>query len=224
MRKILAAITTIALWMVAGAAQAGPPIAYNWTSFYLGTNGGGAWGQVDPWGLVTNRFDRADTNVNGGMFGGTVGAQIQMYHVLLGMEADADWANFHGSKKFTPTIMGVPADASVNLSSTITSVSTIRTRVGWAQANWLFYGTGGAALLTGNVKGSSTDPNICGSCSASKTGAGIAAGLGVEYGFTPNWSMKAEYMWIGGVGGNLGTAKANTLRVGLNYRFGGAPN
>ena len=176
-------------------------------------------------GLITNRFDRFNTGLSGGMFGGTFGAQIQMYHVLLGLEGDADWANFRGSKTFTPTILGVPADASVNLSSTITSLSTLRTRVGWAQANWLFYGTGGVALMTANVRGSTTDPSLCdGSCSRNRVGAGVAAGLGVEYGFAPNWSLKAEYLWVGGLSGPLSSEKLNTIRVGLNYRFGGATN
>jgi outer membrane immunogenic protein len=225
-RKILfAAAAATALWMVPWAAQAGPPVPYNWTGFYLGTNGGYGWGQEDPMGLITNRFDRFNTGLSGGMFGGTFGAQIQMYHVLLGLEGDGDWTNFHGSTSFTPTILGMPVGAPVNLSSTITSVSTLRTRVGWAQENWLFYGTGGVALLTANVKGSSADPSICaGTCSRNRLGAGVAAGLGVEYGFAPNWSMKAEYMWIGGVSGALTTDKLNTIRVGLDYRFGGAKN
>ena len=83
---------------------------------------------------------------------------------------------------------------------------------------------GGVALLTANVKGHSADPSICGTCSHDRVGAGIAAGLGVEYGFAPNWSAKAEYMWIGGVSGALTTDKINEMRVGLNYRFGGAKN
>ena len=46
---------------------------------------------------------------------------------------------------------------------------------------------------------------------------GIAAGGGIEYGFTPNWSAKLEYVWIGAA---LNDAHLNTVRAGINYRFG----
>ena len=223
-RILLGAAVAAAVWCAPLVAAAADGKTYDWTGFYVGLNGGYGWGEQDPMGLLTNRFDNFNANVNGGLFGGTVGAQIQMYHVLLGLEADGDWANIQGSKSATPTILGVPVGSKVNLDTTITSVSTLRVRVGWAQDKWLFYGTGGAALLTANVKASSADPRLCGTCSRDRTGAGVAAGLGVEYGFTPNWSAKAEYMWVGGVNGDLSETKLNTIKVGVNYRFGGAKN
>jgi len=62
---------------------------------------------------------------------------------------------------------------------------------------------------------------------------GYAAGVGIEYGFTPNWSAKFEYMHYGFDTANapMGTLSAtnvsalrlniDTLKVGINYRFGG---
>ena len=41
---------------------AAPVPYYNWTGFYVGVNGGGAWGSQDPWNIVTNRFDHFSTN------------------------------------------------------------------------------------------------------------------------------------------------------------------
>src|SRR5471030_415067 len=72
-----------------------PPVVaqvYNWTGFYVGVNGGYGWGQQDPLTLFSNRFDRTSFNTNGGMVGGTVGAQIQQGYVVLGLEGDLDWA------------------------------------------------------------------------------------------------------------------------------------
>ena len=95
--------------------------------------------------------------------------------------------------------------------------------MGYAESNWLLYGTGGIGLLGGK-----TDVSIagitCGTagnlrCSGSGNRVGIAAGAGIEYGFTPNWSAKLEYLWIGA--GAVQTAHLNTVRMGLNYRFGG---
>ena len=70
---------------------AAPVPYYNWTGFYVGVNGGGAWGSQDPWNIVTNRFDHFSTNISGGVVGGTIGAQIQASHVVMGLEADLDW-------------------------------------------------------------------------------------------------------------------------------------
>src|SRR5262249_12591671 len=70
------------------AVKATPaPVAaavYNWTGLYVGVNGGWGWGQQDPLNLISSRFDRDNFNINGGLFGGTFGAQIQQGAVVLG--------------------------------------------------------------------------------------------------------------------------------------------
>jgi outer membrane immunogenic protein len=196
--------------------------AYNWTGLYLGVNGGYGWGRQDPLALVTSPYDPFAFDINGWMVGGTVGAQIQSGRVVLGVEGDIDWANIKGSITKTPTILGVPAPFSANLSTEITSVSTIRMRVGYALDNWLLYGTGGVALLGGktDIRLAGATCNTAGTiaCAGTSDRVGIAAGGGIEYGFSPNWSTKLEYIWVGG--GAIHTATFNTVRAGLNYRFG----
>ena len=86
-----------------------PPVVvpvYNWTGFYVGVNGGYGWGNQDPFNLLTNRFDQFSVPFSGGMFGGTFGGQIQSGHVVMGIEADIDWANINGSATVIPTIGG----------------------------------------------------------------------------------------------------------------------
>ena len=66
---------------------------------------------------------------------------------------------------------------------------------------------------------------------SSTTQTGYAVGGGIEYKFTPAWSLKAEYQYINlgseTLTDNLGNAtnpldtNFQTARVGLNYRFGG---
>ena len=58
---------------IAGSAMAAEPIVtpppiltYNWTGIYLGINGGGAWGQQDPFNILTNRFDHDSINFSRG--------------------------------------------------------------------------------------------------------------------------------------------------------------
>ncbi len=70
--------------MAADLAVTAPPplLVYNWTGIYGGVNGGGAWGQHDPFNILTNRFDHDSINFSGGTVGGTAGAQIQLAHVV----------------------------------------------------------------------------------------------------------------------------------------------
>ena len=69
------------------------PLAYNWTGLYLGINGGYAWGNQDPFDVITNRFDSFSDRLNGWTFGGTVGAQVQVAHVLDRVAAAAAHAD-----------------------------------------------------------------------------------------------------------------------------------
>ena len=93
-----------------------PPVAmYNWTGFYVGFN------------------------LSGGMAGGTVGYNWQSSNIVVGLEADWDWANIHGS---TTTFCAVGCDTK------ITSFGTLRPRIGMTWDNFLFYVTGGLAWDT----------------------------------------------------------------------------
>ena len=78
---------------------------YNWTGVYLGLNGGGGWGSQDPLNIITDRFDRFNVSISGGMFGGTSGAQVQVSHVVLGLESDLDWADITGSGTVAPSAL-----------------------------------------------------------------------------------------------------------------------
>jgi outer membrane immunogenic protein len=94
---------------------------------------------------------------------------------------------------------------------------TLRGRAGYAFNNILFYGTLGLAY--GGLKG-----EISG-LDESKTHIGWAGGLGVEVGFAPNWSAKAEYLYMDltsraySITGVNNGFESNILRFGVNYHF-----
>jgi outer membrane immunogenic protein len=209
------------------AYKSAPVVAqvYNWTGLYVGVNGGYGWGTQDPLTLFSNRFDRSSFNINGGMFGGTVGAQIQQGYVVLGVEGDLDWANIKGTGIANPTIGGTPFGITLNIASNTSAVGTARVRVGAAMNNWLFYATGGAAMVKNSSNGTLIAGNPCGtlggplSCSASSWRPGLAAGLGAEWGFSQNWSAKLEYLYIASMGSGISLDYINTVRAGINYRF-----
>jgi len=203
-----------------------PPVvapSYNWTGIYLGVNGGWGWGKQDPLNIITNRFDSVSIDMSGGVVGGTAGAQIQSGRVVIGFEADLDWANLTGSSLIYPSVAGALIGP-VNASTNISWESTVRARLGYAVDNMLFYMTGGLAILGAKTTlTTASGGQVCGTILNNCTGAsrqvGAALGGGVEYGFTPNWSAKLEYLYIGAV--SLSTSSHSEVRAGLNYRFGG---
>lgn len=234
MKKIISGIA-VTLSLIGGARAADLPTVpakspaaaaiYNWTGVYVGANGGYAWGNQDPLVLFANRFDRSSMNISGGMFGGTVGAQIQQGYVVLGLEGDLDWADLNGRYVVTPAVLGVGSGITLNMTSNVSAVGTARARAGIAMNNVLLYVTGGAAFVKTSANGTSIAGAACGTlgvfpnCSASAWHPGVAAGLGLEYGVTPNWSVKGEYLYIQAVGTGVSADKLNTLRAGINYRF-----
>ena len=120
-----------------------PPPAYpiypifSWSGFYVGLNGGGAFGNsnwTDPVFGNTGNFD-----FSGGLFGGTVGANYQIGPWVFGVEGDWDWTNLSGT-----TFVG--SCAFVGCTTQSNWLATVRGRVGWAWNRVLFYGTAGAAF------------------------------------------------------------------------------
>ena len=94
---------------------------------------------------------------------------------------------------------------------------TVRGRAGYAMNNVLAYATGGLAYGGGRVD--------FGALSETQTHLGWTVGAGVEVGLTPNWTAKAEYLYVrledrGYVltGVNHGF-QSNIFRLGVNYHF-----
>jgi outer membrane immunogenic protein len=207
---------------VAPMPRALPP-TYNWTGIYFGLNGGYGWGRQDPFNLITDRFDSLSTSISGGAFGGTLGAQVQVAHVVLGFETDIDWANITGSANVIPTVAGVPLGV-LNATTNISWEATARLRAGFAMDNWLLYGTGGLTILGAKttLATAATGPlcaTIFASCSGANRQIGAVLGGGVEYGFTPGLSAKLEYLYF--TAASLDISHHGEIRAGLNYRFGG---
>jgi outer membrane immunogenic protein len=220
-----------------------PPVvaAYNWTGFYIGGNCGGAWGRTtsssndggfDPVGVSALSY-KVDSS--GGTCGGQVGYNWQAGSLVLGVEGEGAWL---GLKK---TITGSGPDVtSANVDDLVAVkfdwYAALTGRLGIAVDRVLLYAKGGVAWT--RVKNTASDldgsplvidPTDFSSESRSRTG--WAAGGGLEYGLTPNWSVKAEYLFLDfgryttGVNGDgdvfVHKNEVHTAKFGINYRFGG---
>ena len=181
---------------------------YNWTGFYLGINGGGAWGDSD-W----NGFAVANSP-SGGMIGGTAGYNWQGMGNpwVFGLEGDIDWTNIKDSS----------ACGAVNCQTKNNWLGTVRGRVGYAFDRFLPYFTGGLAI--GDV-----EANITGLSGSKDTNAGWTVGVGIEGVLAGNWTAKLEYLYADlgdttcgvlscGAPTNV-DLQLNIVRAGVNYRF-----
>lgn len=142
----------------------------NWSGFYIGVMGGyGAEATSDPVGI------------KGGFAGGTLGYNWQSGIYVAGIEADGAWADISQTATVVP----------VTLTDRIQSLGTVRGRVGVTFDQVLLYGTGGFAIADNKLSASALGLTF----SDSKVHTGWVAGAGVEWMFTPGWSLKAEYLY-----------------------------
>jgi outer membrane immunogenic protein len=221
-----------------------------WSGFYIGANGGAGWSGhqssvsafADDAG-ITATSPLTAFNTDGGFGGVQVGRNWQYNNLVLGVEADIQWADIKGSGAAHASADGTDVTADAKATNRLDWFSTLRGRAGYGFNNMLVYGTAGIAfggvkdtltLIEGGTDGSSG----AASTTRSKTEIGVALGGGLEYAFTPAWSLKGEYQYLdlhhltqaAAVGpdgqGNSSSASStadhtyHTVRVGINYHLG----
>lgn len=258
MQKIVLAATASILFCTAASAADLPartytkapvaPVAvYNWTGFYVGINGGGGsarkcWEITRDGGTpIIPPINEGCHNATGGTVGGQIGYRWQSAAWVFGVEAQGNWADFKGSNQNLYTLgLGFPQYVD---QSKVDSFGLFTGQIGYAVNNVLFYAKGGAAVVHDKYNNFFSVPfggipaNVNFS-EGSETRWGGVVGVGLEFGFAPNWSVAVEYdhlfMGTRNVGLSLippagpGPASFHNIRqdvdVGtarLNYRFGG---
>jgi len=202
---------------------AAPPVAYayNWSGFYIGAHGGGAWSeQCFTFGGVSDGCHDGD----GWLGGGQVGYNWQTGNVVFGVEFSGSAADIAGNH----SAQIVPADS---YRSDISSILMLTGRVGMTFDRLLLYVTGGGAWVRDRFEYTAAG---VGTASARDNRWGWTVGAGIEYGITPNWSVAAQYNYVdlgdrnatfsgGGVAPFTDSIDQNIhlATVRLNYRFGG---
>ena len=221
-------------------APPAPPPVYDWSGFYIGANGGGAWNH-NCWDLTNFRgpvvpFREGCHDATGGVVGGQIGYRWQSAGWVFGLEAQGDWADLKGSN----VSLFIPAWTN---NSKIQAFGLFTGQVGYAWNNVLWYVKGGAAVTDDKYRGTVTATGALFD-SASETRWGGVVGTGLEFGFAPNWSVAVEYdhLFMGNHSRNFtstGVLGVGVIPVGgvfrtdsirqdvdlitarINYRFGG---
>jgi len=199
--------------------------AYNWSGFYVGVNGGGGWSTFSGVGGTVPGINSLDAS--GAVAGGQVGGNYQIGNVVLGLEGTYDWADIKN------TLVGPLGAGTLTLVTKNDYIATVAGRVGYAFDRVLIYGKGGAAFTRDNANANLTGP-APGTASGTFNRTGWLAGGGVEWAFWGNWSVKAEYDYMGfgaiteaitNTTGGLTASPANvklnvqTAIFGVNYKF-----
>jgi outer membrane immunogenic protein len=212
-----------------GGYKDGPAYAtVNWSGWYAGVNGGGAWSEFSDQ-LACPTFCSAPFPVfgglspSGGFGGGQIGYNWQGVwhpHLVLGVEADIQGAGVE--------------DKGTNGAGVFTSrldfFGTVRGRIGYAMDSSLAYFAGGFAY--GGIRNEANFGPV--DFVKDTTATGYVLGGGWEYRFSPAWSAKAEYQYINlgkndpvtsigvtfsSAGGIVRDDAFHTARVGLNYHL-----
>jgi outer membrane immunogenic protein len=203
--------------------KAPPPLAipfYNWSGFYIGGNLGGVW---ETGTISDSIFGTSFSNSRSGFIGGgQIGYNWQVSpQFVLGVE----WM-FDGTSLSSDATSGV-----LTASEKVNWLTTVAGRFGYAANNWLFYVKGGGGWVHDSA--TLTDVSVPASVSISDTRGGWLLGGGIEYGFTPNWTMRVEYDHLGlgdvtsgglvipgrGVDTVTLSRHFDMVTVGLNYKF-----
>jgi outer membrane immunogenic protein len=236
---LLGASALVAIGMVTPASAAdlpqraytkAPPMMvamYDWSGFYIGGNAGygssrNCWGFVPLAGGVIP--DGCNTS-SGGVVGGQIGYRWQTGPAVFGVEAQGDWASLRASRVsiFNPTLTD---------RAKVDGFGLFTGQIGYAWNAVLLYVKGGAAVTSNHYD----QFNTLGVVNfASSTRWGGTVGVGLEYGFAPNWSVGVEYdhLFMGNANNSFSVpagaaAVVNSISqdvdlvtVRLNYKFGG---
>jgi outer membrane immunogenic protein len=197
---------------------------FTWTGFYAGLHAGYVWSEAD----ARTGSELADDDIipgsarfdnDGFMFGAQAGYNVQFGALVAGVEGDVSWTDVGGSTSGANR---------ATFHADLDWLATLRGRLGVAFDRALFYGTAGFAFGDTSYR-VDWDGGTWGS---SDLQTGYAVGAGVEYAFTNNLTLKAEWLYYD-LGretvrlerDELATAdyrfenNGNLARIGVNFKF-----
>lgn len=230
----------------------------NWSGFYAGGSLGAIDGRASFGAATADDFSGSyfsspdadqiasesdnslsQSKLTAGLFGG-FGKQYN--HWYLGIETNINSFDFDETTTSGAVYESNPV-SEFRHEMTVKSdwQAMLRSRVGWAERNWLAYLTAGVAVSRFSLDASFSDDLLAGAAghdSESETKFGWVVGLGGEYALSENWSIRGEYLYVdyGKVDTNAAVnnasfpvlsnnlkssvdLKTQILSLGVSYRF-----
>jgi outer membrane immunogenic protein len=203
-----------------------------------GNDAGYSYNNVPPEQLDILPNSTSLTN-NSGLVGGSVGYDLQMSGVVVGIEGDISWTNFGDDDTIVfngNSAIGMPP-ITFKTKYDLDWISTLRGRIGVPFGDFLIYGTGGLAfgkvsMNTSVAVGEPPMGNLLGS--TEKTKSGWTLGGGAELALTDHVMVNAEalYFDLGNISLNAAAPGFTTAtldvdqkvegviaRAGISYKF-----
>jgi outer membrane immunogenic protein len=245
---------------IAGSPALAQNEAHPFHGFYVGANAGIGWGDtnshlhletgagspIPPADVVgVNSLVSSGHHNHSGFAGGieggynfvTGGGATNDY--FFGVETDFGFLDLKQTKDSTyqsALLISPPINYSLHQKVHTDWMWTLRPRVGYITGPWMFFGSAGLAISDIKIETSYHDnltPPGSASFSHSSTKVGFAGGLGVGYAFSPQWSVKGEWLYtdLGKVSASTASPsenavitadakmKANLIRFGIDYAF-----
>jgi len=254
MRKLLIANLAAAAMTMAGSALAADiPVKapapfverFSWTGCYLGGHVGGAWARkdiTDPVQLVQDSFlfpgaTTGVTTVNpspsGAVIGGQIGCDYEFpSNFVIGVEGSASGSTMRSSQNAVLPL-GNPDIALVQANTDF--LVGLTGRIGYAFDTVLLYARGGAALAGDKFEVSGTFTGLPYDFRGLDNRYGWVVGGGVDWAFTPHWSVNFEYDYyqfghgnvamVDGINGFSGLVdvrqNVQVAKVGVNFHVWG---
>jgi outer membrane immunogenic protein len=245
LKLLFAGLATIASGAAAKAADIMPARAYkappavapmpafSWTGCHVGVHGGAGWGRQAVDARSSGAIIASDNvHSDGAIFGGQIGCDRDFANGwVVGLEGDIAATHLKGSVADPFFLAG--SDNSIRTDARW--LASVTGRVGFTGLlpQTLLYVKGGAAWVHEKYTINSVVIELNGEFD--KTNSGWTAGGGIAWAVAPDWSVFAEYnhydfrngfsIATPGPGTPLGInfdgSRINTVKVGLNFRFGG---
>jgi outer membrane immunogenic protein len=186
------------------AAPVVPVRCANFNGWYVGGNAGGLYyksGLEDRNNFVsfpfaiggTSTYSGTDSAFAGGPQGGY---NYQRNCTVMGVEADWSWTDAKVNSVAHPNFLGAPTAAGT-VDGKLRSFGTLRTRAGIVVDQLFLYVTGGLAWMDAKHTVSNVFPGLATEqFTFSDSRWGAVGGVGVEYAWSDNISIKSEVLYI----------------------------
>jgi outer membrane immunogenic protein len=206
----IANLAALAMAAVSSAFAADMPITkapplerFSWTGCYLGGHIGGGWARkdiTDPVQVVQDLFLGAGSTVGvttvspsptGVVIGGQIGCDYQFAsNFVIGVEGAASGSTMRSTRN-VGLPLGNPDVALVKANTDF--LPSLTARIGYAFDNVLLYARGGAALAGDKYEFSGSFTGLPFDFNGNDNRFGWVVGGGVDWAFTPHWSVNLEY-------------------------------